>query len=150
MDILNKAGSVQDPAAVYPSAPKSGGAAPVAQPEKVQSSASLDTSTAQKAVASKSAGTSINRVEVNGAVNSLNEAVQNIQRGIEFSVDDESGRSVVRVVDRETGDVIRQLPAEDVLKISRHIQEFMETRQTNTDAGSQSDEALGFIMQVQA
>jgi len=151
MDILNKAGSVQDSAAAYPPAPKSGGAAPVAQPEKVQkNSANLDASNAQKALAPKDTGVSINRVEVNGAVSSLNDAVQNIQRGIEFSVDDESGRSVVRVVDRETGDVIRQLPAEDVLKISRHIQEFIETRQTSSDAGSQSDDALGFIMQVQA
>lgn len=41
------------------------------------------------------------------------------QRNLEFSVDTDSGRDVVKVLDGESGDVIRQFPSEDVLKLAR-------------------------------
>lgn len=42
----------------------------------------------------------------------LNVASQSIGRDLRFEVDLESGRSVIQVLDRETGEVIRQIPAE--------------------------------------
>lgn len=39
--------------------------------------------------------------------------VQNIQRDLHFSVDKESGRTVIRVIDRETRETIRTIPPED-------------------------------------
>jgi len=147
MDILNKAGSYPEPAGLHPtSVPKAESAAPVGRTE---SSANLNALTAQNPpIPGSTAGD--NRAEMTSVVSSLNESVQNIQRGIEFSVDEESGRSVVKVVDRETGDVIRQMPTEDALAVSRHIQEFVEARQAGVDSSGQLDDALGFIMQVQA
>lgn len=41
------------------------------------------------------------------------------QRQLEFSIDSDSGRDVVKVLDGESGDVIRQFPSEDVLKLAR-------------------------------
>ena len=43
---------------------------------------------------------------------SLNVATQSIGRDLRFEVDMESGRSVIQVLDRETGEVIRQIPPE--------------------------------------
>ncbi|WP_299261691.1 flagellar protein FlaG [uncultured Kushneria sp.] len=39
--------------------------------------------------------------------------------GIEFDIHDDSGRIVTRVIDRESGDVIRQIPTEEVLHMAR-------------------------------
>jgi len=58
-------------------------------------------------------------------VNELNRIVQNIQRGIQFSVDEESGNAVITITDKETGDEIRKFPSDQVLAISAHIAETL-------------------------
>lgn len=40
---------------------------------------------------------------------------------LEFSIDEELGRTIVRVVDKETGDTIRQIPPEEILALARHL-----------------------------
>lgn len=42
----------------------------------------------------------------------LNVASQTIGRDLRFKVDMETGRSIIQVLDRETGEIIRQIPAE--------------------------------------
>ena len=42
----------------------------------------------------------------------LNVATQSIGRDLRFEVNMDSGRSVIQVLDRETGEVIRQIPPE--------------------------------------
>ena len=55
------------------------------------------------------------------AVTQLNDHVQNLQRSLLFTVDEESGKDVVTVVDIETDEIIRQYPSEEVLVIARQI-----------------------------
>ena len=50
----------------------------------------------------------------------LNTNLQEMQRGLRFSVDDSSGRIVVKVIDLDTDEVIRQIPSEEMLTIMRH------------------------------
>ena len=52
----------------------------------------------------------------------LNEITQKIQRNLEFSVNEDSGDVVISVVDRETNEVIRQIPEEHVLAIRENIE----------------------------
>ncbi|AFJ03473.1 Flagellin protein FlaG [Methylophaga frappieri] len=59
--------------------------------------------------------------EVSQAVSQINDYVQNMQRSLQFSVDELSGRNVVTVIDKETEEVIRQIPSEEVLSIARSI-----------------------------
>lgn len=40
---------------------------------------------------------------------------------LRFSVDHDTGRTVVRVTDANTQEVIRQIPAEEVLKLAKEI-----------------------------
>lgn len=54
----------------------------------------------------------------------LNNSVQKIQRDINFSVDETLGEIVVKVVDRETQETIRQIPSEEMLSLSRNIEEI--------------------------
>ncbi len=62
-------------------------------------------------------------------VSQLNAYIQNTQRDVDFSVDDATGRVVVRVIDSESEEVIRQIPSEEMLAISRHLIESLETEQ---------------------
>jgi flagellar protein FlaG len=61
--------------------------------------------------------------ELQSAVVELNKAVQNIQRNLEFSVDDITGQTVVKVIDKETDKIIRQMPSEEVLRLAQHMRE---------------------------
>jgi flagellar protein FlaG len=62
--------------------------------------------------------------EVAETVEALNSVMQQMQRGISFQVDDQSGRSVIQVIDRDSGNVIKQMPSEDLLKLINHMQEM--------------------------
>lgn len=55
------------------------------------------------------------------AVESINQFVNAQMRTLNFSVDETSGKAVVKVIDFETKDVIRQIPGEEVLKMASAI-----------------------------
>lgn len=55
------------------------------------------------------------------AVSRLNDYVQSTQRDLKFSMDDETGQTVVTVVDRFTSEVIRQLPDQVVLDLAKKL-----------------------------
>lgn len=55
------------------------------------------------------------------AVSRLNDYVQSTQRDLKFSMDDETGQTVVKVVDRYTSEVIRQLPDQVVLDLAKKL-----------------------------
>jgi flagellar protein FlaG len=51
----------------------------------------------------------------------LSELIQSQRRSLQFSVDATSGRTVIRVLDAETQEMIRQIPAEEVVHLSRWL-----------------------------
>ena len=57
------------------------------------------------------------------AVQDLTRGVQNLQRSLQFSIDEASGRTVIKVVDKETQEVIRQIPEEDVLALAARLED---------------------------
>lgn len=56
---------------------------------------------------------------VEAAVKQMNEYIQSTQRDLSFSYDKLSGETVVKVLDRGTQQVIRQIPDETFLKLAR-------------------------------
>jgi flagellar protein FlaG len=66
-------------------------------------------------------GQQASRNDVESAVKKVNQVVQAAARDIEFSVDKTSGEMVVKVVDRATKQVIRQIPSEEMLAIAQSI-----------------------------
>ena len=64
--------------------------------------------------------------ELKAAVLDINEYVQSIQRTLQFSIDEETGTTVVKVLNSETQEVIRQFPPEEVLALARHLQASQE------------------------
>lgn len=61
--------------------------------------------------------------EVAKAVEDINSHLESLRRDLQFSVDDDSGSTVVKVVDPETDEVIRQIPAEEVLELRKRLEE---------------------------
>ena len=62
--------------------------------------------------------------ELTGALDRLNGYMEETQRGLRFSIDDDSGRTIIRVVDTETEEVIRQIPSEEMLVLIRQFNEI--------------------------
>lgn len=61
------------------------------------------------------------------ALKSVSGYVQNISRELNFSVDEGQNRSVVTVLDEETGEIIRQIPSEEMMKLAKHISDARES-----------------------
>lgn len=61
------------------------------------------------------------RAQLDTAVKDVNEFIQPINNALEFSVDDDTGQTVVKVIDKGTQEVIRQFPSEEMLAIARAI-----------------------------
>ena len=57
--------------------------------------------------------------EIREAVEKLNEQLKPVSAGVRFNVDDESGRLVIQLMDIANDTVIRQIPSEEALKLSR-------------------------------
>ena len=55
----------------------------------------------------------------------LNDAVKLFNTNISFSVDKDTGKTVIKVIDADTDEVLRQIPPEDALRIAAHIKELM-------------------------
>ncbi len=58
---------------------------------------------------------------VKQAVSTINQAMQQSNRNLEFTVDGDTDQTVVRLVDTSTGELIRQYPSEATLAIAREI-----------------------------
>lgn len=57
------------------------------------------------------------------AVEEINEFVKLAQRHLEFTVDEDTGRTVITVRNAETEEIIRQIPPERALAIAKNLQE---------------------------
>jgi flagellar protein FlaG len=56
------------------------------------------------------------------AVQEIEKFVQSVRRNLEFSIDEASGKVIVKVIASETGEVVRQLPSAEALKIADSLQ----------------------------
>ena len=57
------------------------------------------------------------------AAKELNDFAKSIQTNLSFTIDEGSGRSVITVTDSQTGEVVRQIPAKEVLAVANLIRE---------------------------
>ena len=53
----------------------------------------------------------------------LQDFVGEMNKGLEFSVDKDSGRDVIKVIDKNSGDLIKQYPTEEVLDLVAKLSE---------------------------
>jgi len=105
------------------------GAAVVASAVAVSKQNSGSDNASDAASKNGSAGEASASTNLEQALQDLNGFVQNVQRNLQFDVDDTSGHTVIRVVDSETDEVIRQIPSEEVLALARHLKSMGEGEQ---------------------
>lgn len=60
---------------------------------------------------------------VEQAVAKLNDYVQNTERKLEFQLDEDSGKTVIRVYDKVSEELIRQMPNEEALELAQRLSE---------------------------
>ena len=63
------------------------------------------------------------REDVEAAVATIQDFVQSVRRDLNFSLEEGSGRVVVKVTDSGSGDVIRQIPSEEALQLAENLSE---------------------------
>jgi flagellar protein FlaG len=68
---------------------------------------------------SKSAKTEQEKLKM--AVEEIEKFVQSVKRNLEFSIDEPSGKVVVKVIAGDSGEVVRQIPNEEVLKLANSL-----------------------------
>lgn len=59
--------------------------------------------------------------DVEEAVAKLNKSVQDAAQSLVFSIDDDSHRTIVKVIDQRTKEVLRQIPTPEALQIAKAI-----------------------------
>lgn len=76
-----------------------------------------DTGRAARTEGVASTGESVSR-----AVDKVRDFVQIARRNLEFSIDEDTGRTIVRVLDAESGELVRQIPPEEILSIAENLE----------------------------
>ena len=64
--------------------------------------------------------------QVEQVVAKLSDFVQSVQRDLSFTVDDNTGSTVIIVRDSQTDQVVRQIPSEELLQLAQNLNELQE------------------------
>ena len=82
---------------------------------------------AEKVLPAERTTVSTSQTELDKSIEQIQVMMDLRQRSVQFTTDNESGTNVVKVVDGESGDVIRQMPAEELLSFMRNLTRMMGT-----------------------
>lgn len=76
-------------------------------------------------IAEKGRDTAPSDDELRKAVEKVSSAMQAYGRELNFSIDEDSGIQVVKVLDTTNNEVIRQFPSEEVLRIAKNLDKVL-------------------------
>ena len=82
---------------------------------------------AEKVLPAANTNVSTSQTELDKSIEQIQVMMDLRQRSVQFTTDNESGTNVVKVVDGKSGDVIRQMPAEELLSFMRNLTRMMGT-----------------------
>lgn len=68
--------------------------------------------------------TEASRQQLEEAVKAVNDFLKPINNALQFNIDDETGKTIVKVVDATTNELIRQFPSEEMLSIAKAIDQM--------------------------
>jgi flagellar protein FlaG len=88
------------------------------------------------------------------SIDSLNQSLSMNTASLRFKIDKEADRVVIQVVDSETGELIRQIPSDEMLSISKRLGEYLASIHSKGESSHQSiepnlsskDEAKGVLV----
>jgi flagellar protein FlaG len=91
------------------------------QPAPAQTNAPVSATPVQTANAVQQASTTPSMEQLKQAVEEINHSMEQNERGLVFSIGDGSGGAIVKVIDSQTKEVIRQIPSEEALAIAKSL-----------------------------
>ncbi len=68
----------------------------------------------------------VNDAQLQSAISKLNQAMTQSNINLEFSIDPSADRTLIKVVDSQTGDVIKQIPSNEMIAIANAIDQFQK------------------------
>ena len=68
--------------------------------------------------------TELHSEQLLAAVTEMQDYADAAGRNIQFQLDDDSGRTIVKVTEASSGDVIRQMPSEEALRLAQNLAEM--------------------------
>ena len=68
----------------------------------------------------------ISKKELVVAVNDSNEIGQMLNRKLNFDIDESTEKVIVKIIDEESGDVVRQIPPKEMLRISANLKKLKD------------------------
>ncbi len=83
-------------------------------------------------IITKNQRTEVGQKEVQDQIEQIQQFNQKINRTLQFEVDSELGVTIVRVIDKETEELIRQFPPEELLNLSRRLKDLNELNTGNS------------------
>ncbi|HEU4372950.1 MAG TPA: flagellar protein FlaG [Telluria sp.] len=99
--------------------------APAPQADKPASLAAVtaraEAAPTQTVIAAQQPNAPAGEDQVAHALKSINQVLQDRSQDLEFSVDADSTRTIVKVVDKNTQEVIRQMPTQEALEIAKAL-----------------------------
>ncbi len=78
---------------------------------------------AQEDMAGQNPANPSGAVELEQAVATLNDYVQNTERKLNFQLDEDAGLTIIRVYDKQTDELIRQIPNEEAVSLAQKLNE---------------------------
>ena len=80
----------------------------------------------EAALGKKESLDSINEIttELRDAINTLNAALEKTKTRALITRDEEINRFIVRIADEDSGEIVREIPSEAILKFSRNLKEL--------------------------
>ncbi|WP_373314992.1 flagellar protein FlaG [Halopseudomonas aestusnigri] len=91
-------------------------------PAQNRSSSSTPVATQTRMAVSQSPEAELEKLQT--AVSDIQGFVQAVRRDINFNLDEDSGRVVINVTEATSGDVIRQIPSEEALRLAENLSEI--------------------------
>jgi flagellar protein FlaG len=94
------------------------------KPEPKQAVAQIQEIAAKSSSSRNEAVTEMDKVQarLEDAISLLNERMRSTQKDLSFSVDKVAKRFVVTVKDQQTGEIVRNIPGETVLRVAHSIE----------------------------
>lgn len=63
--------------------------------------------------------------EILNVIGKLNSSLESINEKVSFSYHEENKRIIIKVIDKETREVVREIPPKDIVKLSEHLKEYL-------------------------
>lgn len=121
---INAAPAMAIAAAQSPTPKSDLGTRPLSPKAVEQSATTAPASDAVRGVAEAEKQQAPSPTDLQQALKEVQTAIDVVANDLRFSIDEDTGRTLIKIVDRETDEVIKQIPSEEFLRIAKALDKF--------------------------